>query len=466
MKLRNKLYIDFGLFLITAIIITAASLNMVSQFKNKMDEVVRDNYEEVRLANIVRYEISSTSRYLRDLILLDMDIVSIEKDIQNVEDSREKTFLALNDMDELVKSNETSKLVSKLNLLYDSFNDVQIEVETLVKEGRKDEAIELLVNVQKNRDEIYQVINQIVEIEEQVMHDTLEQTENSYRQSIRVFVTLIIFGVLIGLGVMFISMRKIAGDINKVTGVINSITSFDATDNLPRINITANDEIGQIAKAFNEMTGVLEEQIKQAKKYNKAIQEQSWLKSSVGEVSTMFQGVKNIEIFCYELITKITPIVGGKYGVIYMIEGEEEKKYLKKLAAYAFDGSQIDSRDFKLGEGLVGQCALENREIQLEQVPDNYIKITSGLGTASPKNILILPVKFNDQVLGVVEVASLDEFSTNHKEFLHRVLNIMGITINRIANHMQVEKLLKESQIFTEKLQTQSEELQLQQEEL
>ncbi|WP_161822792.1 ATP-binding protein, partial [Sporotomaculum syntrophicum] len=114
----------------------------------------------------------------------------------------------------------------------------------------------------------------------------------------------------------------------------------------------------------------------------------------------------------------------------------------------------------------VGQCALENREIHLEQVPDNYIKITSGLGAASPKNILILPVKFNDQVLGVIELASLDEFSPSHKEFLHRVLNIMGITINRIANHMQVEKLLKESQIYTEELQTQSEELQLQQEEL
>ncbi len=66
----------------------------------------------------------------------------------------------------------------------------------------------------------------------------------------------------------------------------------------------------------------------------------------------------------------------------------------------------------------------------------------------------------------LIELASLDEFTPNHKEFLHLLLNIMGITINRIANHMQVEKLLKESQIFTEKLQTQSEELQLQQEEL
>ncbi|WP_161821882.1 MCP four helix bundle domain-containing protein, partial [Sporotomaculum syntrophicum] len=353
MKLRNKLYIDFGLFLILIIIIAITSLYVISQFKNNMNEVVQNNYEEVRLANIVRYEISSTSRYLRDLILLDMDEASIEKDIQNVEDSRRNTLFALNDMDKLMKLNETSKLVSRVKVLYSNFNDVQIEIATLIKEGRKDDAAELLASVQKNRDEIYQVINQIVEIEEQAMQDALKQAETSYQQAIGVFTTLIILGVLIGLGVMFISMHKITGDINTVTGVLNSITSFDATNNLPRINIAANNEIGQIAHAFNEMAGVLEKRIKQEKEYHKEIQEQSWLKSSVGEVSTMFQGVKNIEIFCNELITKITPMVGGKYGVIYLLEGgEEDRKYLKKLAAYAFDGSQIDSPDFKLGEGL------------------------------------------------------------------------------------------------------------------
>ncbi len=466
MKFRDKLYIDFSIFLITVIIITVTSLDMVNQFKNSVNEVVRNNYEEVRLANTVRYEISNISWLFRDLIILDEDMESIEKDILRIEDSRENTLLALNDLDKLVKLNQTKELVSKLKLMYNTYNDLQNEVQYMVKEGRKDEAIEIIVDAQKFKGEMFQIINQIVGIEEQVMRDALEETEILYRQAMQVFITLIILGVLIGLGVIFISMRKIAGDIKTVTDVINGISSFDSTDNLPRIKITANDEIGEIAKAFNEMAFALEEQIKQEKKYNKTIQEQSWLKSSIGDVSTMFQGVKNIKIFCDELIAKITPMVGASYGVIYLLDGEVEQKYLKKLATYAFDGSQIDSSDFQLGEGLVGQCVLENREIFLEQVPDNYIKISSGLGKASPKNILILPVKFNGQVLAVVELASLGEFSPLQVEFLHRVFNTMGITINRIANYMQVEKLLKESQIFTEELQTQSEELQLQQEEL
>ncbi len=466
MKFRNKLYIDFGVFLILIIIITITSLNMVSQFKNNMNEVVRVNYEEVRLANIARYEVSNSSRILRDLILLDKDKEIIEKDIQQMEDSREIGLSAVNDLDKSVKSSQTNQLISKLKLLSDFYIDLQKEIETMVREGRNDDATELLFDAQDSRDEMFQILNQIVGIEEQVMRDTLEQTETLYWQAILLYTTLIALGLFIGLGVIFISMRKITGDIKTVTDVINGISSFDSTDNLPRINITSNDEIGEIAKAFNEMASALEEQIKQEKEYNKVIQDQSWLKSNVEEVSTMFQGVKDIKVFCDELITKITPMAGGKYGVIYLLEEKEEQKYLKKLATYAFGSSQIDCPDFQLGEGLVGQCALEKQEIRLEQVPDNYIKVASGLGAASPKSILILPVKFNGEVLAVVELASLDEFSPLQVELLHRVLNTMGIAINRIANHMQVEKLLKESQIFTEELQTQSEELQLQQEEL
>jgi len=465
MKLRNKLNIDFIIFLLFTLIIAGSALSILNQFKNNMNEVVQSNYEEVRLANIVRYEFTNTSRLLRDLILFGNDEETINKGIMQIESSQEKTLLALSDLDKLVKTKQTEDLASKLKLRYDTYIDLQKKIEALIKEGRRDEAIELLIDPTP-REEMFQITNQIVSIEEHAMLDILEQTAISYKQALRVFAALIILGVLIGLGVILISMRKIAGDIGKVTGVINGISSFDKTDSLPRINLTSNDEIGEIAKAFNEMAGVLEEQIKQDNAYSQAIQEQNWLKSNVGEISTMFQGVKNIKIFCDELITTITPMVGAKYGVIYLLEGEDEQKYLKKLAAYAFDSTQIDSPDFPLGEGLVGQCALENKEIRLAQIPDNYIKITSGLGAVAPKNILILPVQFNQQVLAVVELASLEEFSPLQMELLHRVLNIMGTTINRIANYMQVEKLLKESQIFTEELQSQSEELQLQQEEL
>ena len=109
---------------------------------------------------------------------------------------------------------------------------------------------------------------------------------------------------------------------------------------------------------------------------------------------------------------------------------------------------------------------LEKQTILLNQVPNDYIKIRSGTGESSPKNIIILPVQFEGDVLAVIEIASFDSFSSSQIKLLEEVISTIGITINSISNHMKAERLLQESQSLTEELQVQSEELQLQQEEL
>ncbi|MDP4159320.1 MAG: response regulator, partial [Bacillota bacterium] len=164
--------------------------------------------------------------------------------------------------------------------------------------------------------------------------------------------------------------------------------------------------------------------------------------------------------------TKISPMVDASYGVFYIRQGNGEKQYLKRLAAYAGRSLEPIEEVFQLGEGLVGQSALENRMITLQGVPSDYIRIISGLGETAPKSIIILPVAFEEKVVAVVELASLQPFSPIQKELLELISKDIGVTINRVESHMKIGKLLKESQILTEELQSQSEELQLQQEEL
>ncbi|MCM2532935.1 ATP-binding protein [Neobacillus pocheonensis] len=149
-----------------------------------------------------------------------------------------------------------------------------------------------------------------------------------------------------------------------------------------------------------------------------------------------------------------------------MKEVEEGQLYLKKISSYAsLDENKVNMR-FRLGEGLIGQCALDKRSILLNDVPDHYVKIGSGVGESSPKNIIILPVQFEDDVLAVIEMASFESYSPLQVKLLEAVNNNIGIKINSIVSHMKVERLLQESQALTEELQAQSEELQLQQEEL
>src|SRR5262249_39821024 len=123
--------------------------------------------------------------------------------------------------------------------------------------------------------------------------------------------------------------------------------------------------------------------------------------------------------------------------------------------SYAYRERKHLSNRFRLGEGLVGQCALEKDRILITEVPPDYIKINSGLGEATPRNIVVLPVIFEEQVKAVIELASFHRFSDIHLTFLDQLTESIAIVLNTIAAGMRTEELLKQSQSLTEELQGQ-----------
>ena len=135
-------------------------------------------------------------------------------------------------------------------------------------------------------------------------------------------------------------------------------------------------------------------------------------------------------------------------------------------ASYAYVERKKLSNKFKLGEGIVGQCAFEKKSILLTDVPDNYIKISSGLGEEKPRIIIAIPVIFEDEILGVYEFASFKPFSEEQKNVLNEISKNLGIIINNVKSHQKTEILLKESQKMAEELQEQQEELRAANEEL
>src|SRR5581483_8646939 len=135
------------------------------------------------------------------------------------------------------------------------------------------------------------------------------------------------------------------------------------------------------------------------------------------------------------------------------------QQMLKLLASYAYRERKNLSNQFRLGEGLVGQCALEKERILIEDAPGDYIKIASGLGEAAPVNIVVLPVLFEDEVKAVVELASFAHFNEIHLAFLDQLTQSMGIVLNTIAATMRTEQLLAQSQALAEEWQSQQKEL-------
>ncbi|HZG73462.1 MAG TPA: response regulator, partial [Chondromyces sp.] len=160
------------------------------------------------------------------------------------------------------------------------------------------------------------------------------------------------------------------------------------------------------------------------------------------------------------------PLVNANLGAFYLKESQNHSPFFRKVASYADNGMEPGRDRFQLREGLIGQSAWNKEAIFLKEVPQDYRVITTGLGEALPKSVLILPVVVKDEVVAVIELASLEQFAEAERKLCEKVLETLGIAITNILGRMENERLLHETQAQAEELQTQSEELQAQSEEL
>lgn len=267
-------------------------------------------------------------------------------------------------------------------------------------------------------------------------------------------VTLI--GMLVAVAIIsFFIVSYVSGAIVKtITQVSTTIKEIAGSkgDLTKRIIVNTRDEVRDLAEATNELLGSMEAQ--------------SWVQRNVAEVATMNQGLSNLTELASSFLSKVAPIIGATYGVLYYRRGTGDKQRLEKLSAYAAYGDDAAKDSFRLGEGLVGQCAMDNRPFLLNQPQDYDGSIASGTKEMKPRSVLIVPVEFERKVIAVMEFASMDPFTAEHLKLLEAIEEHFGVTIDNTAGRMEVERLLAESQALAEELQTQSEELQMQQEEM
>src|SRR5207302_1874002 len=166
------------------------------------------------------------------------------------------------------------------------------------------------------------------------------------------------------------------------------------------------------------------------------------------------------------IMSELTPLVGAHHGAFYLMDYETATPVLKLTSTYAYRERKTVSNRFHLGEGLVGQCALEKKTILITKAPPDYISISSGLGEAAPAQIIVLPVLFEGEVKAVIELASFSPLSSIHQYFLDQLMESIGVVLNMISANMRTEQLLQQSQSLTQELQIQSDELTQQQAEL
>lgn len=199
---------------------------------------------------------------------------------------------------------------------------------------------------------------------------------------------------------------------------------------------------------------------------NKKESEQSWITKGKDEVSHILRLHNNIEELSYEVLVKLIKYISIIQGALYLYD--DEKKVIRNFATYAYNRKKYINQEFRIGQGLIGQCAYEMNIIYRTEVPDDYVTISSGiLGDKKPKSILIVPLITDEKLQGVIEFASIeDQIPDITIRFLRETGEIIARTIFNLRINQKTEQLLLEAQQMTQELKENEEELRQNAEEM
>jgi HAMP domain-containing protein/signal transduction histidine kinase/CheY-like chemotaxis protein len=237
--------------------------------------------------------------------------------------------------------------------------------------------------------------------------------------------------------------------VRAIAEVATAVTKGDLTRS---ITVEASGEVAALKDNLNEM-------IRNLKDTTRKNNEQDWLKTNIARFTRLLQGQRDLGAVSNLILSQLVPLVNAHQALFYITKPTEGTTAMDLLASYAApNGREIPQR-LALGEGLIGQCALEKRSVLLSQAPEDYIRISSGLGDAKPASVIVLPALFEGEVKAVLELGSFERFSDIHQLFLDQLMESIGIVLNTLAANMQTEALLAQSQLLTTELQSQQEEL-------
>ncbi|MET3984622.1 HAMP domain-containing protein [Streptomyces sp. PvR034] len=255
------------------------------------------------------------------------------------------------------------------------------------------------------------------------------------------------------------NVNELAGNLTRQVRAIAEVASAVAEGDLTRsITVDASGEVAELKDNINSMVGSLRET-------TRANQEQDWLTSNLARLSGLMQGHRDLSVVAALVMDELTPLVAAQYGAFYLAEDSADTTVLTLVGSYGRPASMVEGARFALGESLVGQAARSRRTIAADQVPGTYF-ISSGLGHTTPGSLIVMPIVVEDQVLGVIELASFGAFTPVHRDFLGQLMETIGVNVNTIVANARTDELLDESQRLTGELQARSAQLQVQQDEL
>ncbi|HEX6223729.1 MAG TPA: GAF domain-containing protein [Chryseolinea sp.] len=298
----------------------------------------------------------------------------------------------------------------------------------------------LVRNAAQSRTKLSSIMNELEDSTKTYIFNSLEDVDNQNEEAVKAR--------------LITNLKKVREFIKAISNGNHGITWEGMTDENKAVNQQT--IAGELLNMRNQMQAVKEQD-----------QVRIWTTeglSKFGEIIRKYQD--NLDKLSENLVSHVVNYVGAKVGGLFIVEEEESKKFLQLRAAYAYERKKYLAKTVEIGEGIIGQCYLEAQTIYMAKVPNNYLSITSGLGGANPSSLLVIPLRTNDKIEGVLELASLTPFKPHEIEFLEKLGELLASSIITVRTGEKTSKLLQVSQEQAEEMRAQEEEMRQNMEEL
>lgn len=250
---------------------------------------------------------------------------------------------------------------------------------------------------------------------------------------------------------------------NKLRKRINNAEEFalEMSEGNYNYNFEVLSERDSLGKSLNVLKDKLIQSRDEHEERAKEDEIRNWINTGVAKFNDLLrQNNTDINLLAYSIIENLTEYVSANIGGIFLVEGDKEsKKSIVLAASYAYDRRKYHQKKVEINEGLLGACYLEKKAIYLKEIPEDYIEITSGLGHQVPKCLYIVPLKVDEEVLGLLEIASAMDFEKHHLEFINQVADSIAATFVSVQLNMKTATLLEESNRRSEEITQQEEEM-------
>ncbi len=256
--------------------------------------------------------------------------------------------------------------------------------------------------------------------------------------------------------------ERLVSNLKKAVGFINHITKgeynieWEGMDQKNR-HLNKNNIAGELIMMRDQMIKVKKED-----------EIRIWINEGLSKFADMIRTHQNdLKYLSDSLISQIVVYLGAQQGGLFFLsEDDHKKKYLELMGCYAYERKKFQEKRIEIGQGMVGQCFLEGETTYITNLPQEYVNITSGLGDANPNILLIVPLKLNEEVVGIIEIACLKEIAPYKIEFMEKLAETIASSITSVKTNEQTRILLEQSQQQGEEMRAQEEEMRQNLEEL